>query len=71
MLNSVQHLAFWTHLVRSRIKSGMTGPVLNNLFWTRMRKHTISEIVYIVIKSCKMDDNSFVHFDDPRQPKYV
>jgi hypothetical protein len=36
MLNLFQHLTFWTHLVRSRIKSGMTGPVLENLFWTRV-----------------------------------
>ena len=35
-LNLVQHLTSWTHLVRSRIKSGMTGSVFKNLFWTRV-----------------------------------
>ena len=36
MLNLFQHLTFWTHFVRSRIKSGMTGLVLKKLFWTRV-----------------------------------
>ena len=41
MLNLVQHLTSWTHLVRSRIKSGMTGLVVKNLFWRRVTKSRI------------------------------
>jgi len=36
MLNLIQHLTFWSNLVRSRIKSGMTKLFFKNLFWTRM-----------------------------------